>query len=61
MGYIIIDGITKFANRLIDALEKMQAVSNGEINTNEIFIVLLVYAIPLIVVVSIKPSKQPLE
>jgi uncharacterized membrane protein YfbV (UPF0208 family) len=32
-GYIIIDGISKFANRLIDALAKRQAVSNEEINT----------------------------
>lgn len=33
VGYIIIDGISKFANRLIDALAKRQAVSNEEINT----------------------------
>ncbi len=33
VGYIIIDGISKFANRLTDALEKKQAVSNEEINT----------------------------
>ena len=32
VGYIIIDGISKFANRLIDALAKRQAVSNEEIN-----------------------------
>ena len=33
VGYIIIDGISKFANRLIDALAKRQAFSNEEINT----------------------------
>ncbi len=33
VGYIIIDGISNFANRLIDALAKRQAVSNEEINT----------------------------
>ncbi len=33
VGYIIIDGISKFANRLIEALAKRQAVSNEEINT----------------------------
>jgi hypothetical protein len=33
VGYIIIDGISKFANRLIDALAKRQAVSNEEINS----------------------------
>lgn len=32
VGYIIIDGISNFANRLIDALAKKQAVSNEEIN-----------------------------
>ncbi len=31
-GAIIIDGISKFANRLVDALAKKQAVSNEEIN-----------------------------
>jgi ABC-type multidrug transport system fused ATPase/permease subunit len=33
VGYIIIDGISNFANRLIDALAKRQAVSNEEINS----------------------------
>ncbi|MDW7727506.1 MAG: super-infection exclusion protein B [Candidatus Methanoperedens sp.] len=33
IGYIIIDGISKFSNRLIDALGKRQAVGNEEINT----------------------------
>ncbi len=33
VGYVIIDGISKFANRLIDALAKRQAVGNEEINT----------------------------
>lgn len=33
VGYIIIDGISKFANRLIEALEKKQAVNTEEINT----------------------------
>ncbi len=32
VGYIIINGISKFANRLIDALAKRQAGSNEEIN-----------------------------
>ncbi len=32
VGYIIIDGISKFSNRLIEALAKRQAVSNEEIN-----------------------------
>ncbi len=32
-GAIIIDGISKFANKLVDALAKKQAVSNEEINT----------------------------
>ncbi len=32
VGYIIIDGISKFSNRLIDALGKRQAVGNEEIN-----------------------------
>lgn len=32
VGYIIIDGISKFANRLVDALAKRQAVGNEEIN-----------------------------
>ncbi len=31
-GTIIIDGISKFANRLVDALAKRQAISNEEIN-----------------------------
>lgn len=33
VGAIIIDGISKFANRLVDALAKRQAVGNEEINT----------------------------
>lgn len=33
VGYIMIDGISKFANRLIEALAKRQEVSNEEINT----------------------------
>ena len=33
VGYIIIDGISKFANRLVDGLAKRQADSNEEINT----------------------------
>lgn len=33
VGYLIIDGISKFANRLIDTLAKRQAVSNEELNT----------------------------
>lgn len=33
VGYIIINEISKFTNRLIDALAKRQAVSNEEINT----------------------------
>ncbi len=33
IGVIIIDGISKFANRLFDALAKRQAISNEEINT----------------------------
>ncbi|KCZ73116.1 hypothetical protein ANME2D_00175 [Candidatus Methanoperedens nitroreducens] len=33
IGVIIIDGISKFANRLVDALAKRQAISNEEINT----------------------------
>jgi len=32
VGYIIIDGISGFANKLVDALAKRQAVSNEEIN-----------------------------
>lgn len=32
VGYIIIDGISNFANRLIDALAKGHAISNEEIN-----------------------------
>ncbi|MCX9025644.1 MAG: hypothetical protein OIN85_06050 [Candidatus Methanoperedens sp.] len=32
VGYLIIDGISKFANRLIDTLAKRQAVSNEELN-----------------------------
>lgn len=32
VGAIIIDGISKFANKLVDTLEKRQAVSNDEIN-----------------------------
>ncbi|CAG0954688.1 MAG: hypothetical protein OIN86_06330 [Candidatus Methanoperedens sp.] len=32
VGYIIINEISKFANRLIDALAKRQAGSNEEIN-----------------------------
>lgn len=32
VGYIIIDTISKFANRLIDALGKRQAGGNEEIN-----------------------------
>lgn len=31
-GAIIIDAISKFANRLVDALAKRQAVSNEEVN-----------------------------
>ena len=31
-GAIIIDGISKFANKLVDALAKRQAVSNEETN-----------------------------
>ena len=31
-GAIIIDGISKFANKLVDALAKRQAVGNDEIN-----------------------------
>ncbi len=38
VGYIIIDGISKFANRLVDALAKRQAVSNEEINAKIEFI-----------------------
>ena len=33
VGYIIIDGISMFANRLIEALEKKQSVNAEEINT----------------------------
>lgn len=33
IGVIIIDGISKFADKLIDTLAKRQAVSNEEINT----------------------------
>lgn len=32
VGYIIIDGISGFANRLVDALAKRQAVSNEGMN-----------------------------
>lgn len=32
VGYTIIDAISKFANRLVDALGKRQAVGNEEIN-----------------------------
>ena len=32
VGAIIIDGISKFANKLVDALAKRQAVGNDEIN-----------------------------
>ena len=32
VGYIIIDTLSKFANRLFDALGKRQAVGNDEIN-----------------------------
>ena len=32
VGYIIIDAISKFANRLIDALGKRQSAGNEEIN-----------------------------
>ncbi len=32
VGYIIIDGFSKFANKLIDAMTKRQAVGNEEIN-----------------------------
>jgi len=34
VGYIIIDTLNKFANRLFDALGKRQTVGNDEINAN---------------------------